>query len=408
MDIEGVDDVPRDQETISRFEQVRWRRDLGAGDDIVLQFYHNYHESDERYTTQPIPIPPLSLQIPVDNDVAGERYDLELQNTLGITRDLRSVWGLGWRMDRVLSTGYLGTEAAVDNRMWRAFFNMEWRAIPSLLFNVGAMWENDDISGSDLSPRIAANYRLTSRQTIRASISHATRNPVLIEEMGNRRVCANIGCIQLISSSGGLDPERMRSREIGYFASFGTNLSLDIRAYRDKLSGLIEGVDRPYPLNPSPFKVVLDFRNIYDAVIEGIETQLSYRPSFKDRILLGYAHTHIKSDNNNDYVNSAPKDSGSLLLIHALPRNYQVSLGYYYVGSMAFTDTKLMKPVRRLDMRLARAYKTRKTEGDIALVFQNLLDGYNEYYPSSKRENVFDTRVYLSFSVHFKQPRQPD
>ena len=85
-----------------------------------------------------------------------------------------------------------------------------------------------------------------------------------------------------------------------------------------------------------------------------------------------------------------------------------MSLGYYYVGSMAFTDTKLMKPVRRLDMRLARAYKTRKTEGDIALVFQNLLDGYNEYYPSSKRENVFDTRVYLSFSVHFKQPRQPD
>ncbi len=403
---EEVDDVPHDQETISRFEQIRWRRDLGGGDDIALQFYHNYHESDERYITQPILIPPLplSLQFPFDNDVAGERYDLELQNTLGITRDLRSVWGLGWRMDRVLSTGYLGTDAAVDNRVWRAFFNVEWRAIPSLLFNAGTMWESDDISGSDLSPRLAVNYRLTPRQTLRASASRATRNPVLIEEMGNSRVCAGVTCIQLISSSGGLEPERMRSYEMGYFAGVSTNLSLDIRTYRDKLSGLIEGYNRPYPLNPIP---VRDFRNRNDAVIKGIEAQFSYRPSFKDRMVLGYAHTHIESTFANFTV-SAPKDSGSLLLVRALPKNYQASLGFYYVGTMGFTDTKPIKPIRRLDMRLARAYKTSKIEGDIALVFQNLLDRYDEYYPSNKRDNVFDTRVYLSFSLHLRPPRQLD
>ena len=396
---EDVEDVPHDQETISRFEQVRWRRDLGGGDDIALQFYHNYHESDERYITQTTPI-----QYAFDNDVAGERYDLELQNTLGITQDLRSVWGLGWRMDRVLSTGYLGTDAAVDNRMWRAFFNMEWRALSSLLFNVGTMWESDDISGSDLSPRIAANYRLTPRQTLRASASRATRNPVLIEEMGNSRVCAGVTCIQLISSSGGLEPEKMRSYEIGYFAAVSTNLSLDIRGYRDKLSGLIEGYDRPYPFNPIS---VLDFVNKNDAVIQGVEAQFSYRPSFKDRMVLGYAHTHINSTFANFNV-SAPKDSGSLLLVHALPKDYQASLGFYYVGTMGFTDTKPIKPIRRLDIRLARAYKTSKTEGDIALVFQNLLDRYDEYYPSNKRDNVFDTRVYLSFSLHLRPPRQLD
>ena len=399
---EEVDDVPRDQETISRFEQVRWRRDLGGGDDIALQFYHNYHESDERYST----LLPVPIQFSFDNDVAGERYDLELQNTLGITRDLRSVWGLGWRMDRVLSTGYLGTDAAVDNRVWRAFFNVEWRAIPSLLFNAGTMWESDDISGSDLSPRIAANYRLTPRQTLRASASRATRNPVSIEEMGNSRVCAGVTCIQLISSSGGLEPERMKSYEIGYFASVGTNLSLDIRSYRDKLSDLIEGYSRPYT-QPPPFNTVRDFRNRNDAVIKGVEAQFSYRPSFKDRIVLGYAHTHIESTFAKFTV-SAPKDSGSLLLVHALPKSYQASLGFYYVGTMGFTDTKPIKPIRRLDMRLARAYKTSKTEGDIALVFQNLLDRYDEYYPSNKRDNVFDTRVYLSFSLHLRPPRQLD
>ena len=400
----------RDQGTISRFEQVRWRRDLGESDNISLQLYHNYHESDEQYTTLPlaIPIAPFSLRIPINNDVTGERYDLELQNTIGINRNLRSVWGLGWRIDKVVAPGYLGTAAALDNRIRRVFVNVEWRATPSLLLNAGSMWENDDISGSDTSPRIALNYQLTSHQTLRASISRATRNPVLVEEVGNSRICVDSACTvydQVILSSGGLKPERMLSREIGYFASVGGNISLDIRVYHDKLSGLIEGYDRPYAADLINSKVG-DFRNGDNAVIKGIETQLSYRPSFKDRVLLGYAYTRIKSD-NADYVNSAPRDSGSLLVIHALPKDYQASLGFYYVGTMAFLDANRAKPVRRLDLRLARPYVTRKTEGNIALVFQNLLDDYNEYYPTSKRKNAFDTRVYLSFSLNFKQPRQP-
>ena len=401
----------RDQGTISRFEQIRWRRDLGKGDNISLQLYHNYHESDEQYTTLPLTIsppmlPPFILQFPINNDVTGERYDLELQNTMGITRDLRSVWGLGWRLDKVVAPGFLGSATALDNRLWRVFANVEWRATPSLLFNVGTMWENDDITGSNTSPRIALNYQVTPRQTLRASISRATRNPVLVEEMGNSRVCSDSACTvynQAILSSGGLKPEKMLSREIGYSVTSGGNISLDIRAYRDKLSGLIEGYERPYAADLIDSEVD-DFRNIGNAVIYGIETQFSYRPSFKDRILLGYAYTRIESD-NNEYVNSAPKDSGSLLVIHALPKNYQASLGFYYVGTMAFLDANRAKPVRRLDLRFARPYMTSKTEGNIALVFQNILDDYNEYYPISKRKNVFDTRVYLSFSFNFKQPR---
>lgn len=398
----------RDQGTISRFEQIRWRRDLGKGDNISLQLYHNYYESDEQYTTLPqaIPIPPFSLQIPINNDVAGERYDVELQNTIGINRDLRSVWGLGWRLDKVVAPGFLGSATALDNRLWRVFANVEWRATPSLLFNAGTMWENDDITGTDTSPRIALNYQITPRQTLRASISRATRNPVLVEEMGNSRICIDSACTvynQAILSSGGLKPERILSREIGYSVSSGGNMSLDIRAYYDELSGLIEGYERPYAADQIDSKVD-DFRNIGNAVIEGMETQVSYRPSFKDRILLGYAYTRIKSD-NDEYVNSAPKDSGSLLVIRALPKDYQASLGFYYVSSMEFLDANRAKPVRRLDLRVARPYMTSKTEGNIALVFQNLLDDYNEYYPIGKRKNVFDTRVYLSFSFNFKQPR---
>jgi iron complex outermembrane receptor protein len=401
-------DGPRDQRVISRFEQLRWQRDLGQGDNVSLQYYHNHHETDEQFVTAPIlisapPLPPFSVVVPINYDVTSERYDLELQNAFSLNRDVRGVWGLGWRMDQVVSPGFLGTDTPQENRSQRVFLNMEWRTTRQLSLNAGAMWEHDQIVGGDISPRIALNYQLTPRQTVRASLSRATRNPVLVEERGNLRFCADSACSvydQFIQSSGGLRPEKTVSREIGYFARVISNLTLDLRAYQDRLSGLISTYVRPYPDLDSEVK---DFRNGDSATVSGIETQTTYRPNFKDRVILGYAYTHIKSsDVDQDYSDSAPRKSGSLLLIHSLSDRYQASLAYYYVGSMAFLDSKRIEPVRRLDLRLARAYRLGKVNGDVALTVQSALGRYYEYYPPTSLQNEFDRRVYISFDMNFR------
>ncbi len=398
-------DGPRDQQVISRYEQIRWQRDLSRGNNLSLQFYHNYHQADERFTTAPvaIPVPPFSIQVPINYDVTSERYDLELQNSFGISRDLRGVWGAGWSVDKVVAPGFLGTSGPQENRAQRVFFNMEWRTTQELAFNAGAMWEHDQLVGGELSPRIALNYQLTPRQTLRASVSRATRNPVLVEEQGNLRYCVNASCSvfdQFILSSGGLKPETIVSREIGYFARVMGNLTLDLRTYQDKLNRLIGTYTRPYPDLDSSVK---DFRNGDDARVDGIEAQITYRPNFKDRLILGYAHMHIKSSNlDQKYSNSAPEASGSLLWMHNLSDRYQASLAYYYVGSMSFLDTKPLKPVRRLDFRLARAYRLGQVNGDVALVVQSALGRYDEYYPpTATLQNQFDRRMYVSFSMNF-------
>ena len=398
-------DGTREQRTISRFEQLRWRRDLGQGNNLSLQLYHNYHEADDQFTTAPISIrvPPFSLQVPINYDVSSERYDLELQNTFGINRDLRGVWGLGWRVDQVLSPGFFATSDLQENRAQRVFLNMEWRMTQDLSLNTGAMWEHDQIVGGDLSPRIALNYQLTSRQTLRASISRATRNPVLVEEQGNLRFCINPSCSvydQFVLSSGGLRPETTVSREIGYFARVIGNLTLDLRVYREKLKGLIGTYVRPYPdLDLS----VKDFRNGDNATVNGAEAQITYRPDFKDRLILGYAHTRIdSSDVDQNYSASAPEASGSLLWIHNLSDRYQASLAYYYVGSMAFLDSKPLDPVRRLDLRLARTYQLGKVDGDVALVVQSALGRYDEYFPPTMQENEFNRRIYISFGMNYR------
>lgn len=405
---DNVSNGPRDQQVISRYEQLRWRRDLGQGNNLSLQFYHNYHETDEQFTTAPIlisapPLPPFSVQVPINYDVTSERYDLELQNAFSISRDLRGVWGVGWRVDQVVSPGFLGTSGPQENRAQRVFLNMEWRTTRDLTLNAGAMWEHDQIVGGDLSPRIALNYQLTPRQTLRASVSRATRNPVLVEEQGNLRFCVNPSCSvfdQFVLSSGGLEPEKTVSREIGYFARVISNLTLDLRVYQDKLSGLIGTYVRPFPDLDTQVK---DFRNGDSATVNGFEAQATYRPNFKDRLILGYAHMHIKSsDVDQNYSDSAPQGSGSLLWIHNLSDRYLASLAYYYVGGMAFLDSKPVEPVRRLDLRLARTYRMGKVNGDIALVVQSALGRYDEYYPPTMQENEFARRMFITLGMNFR------
>ncbi len=409
----SFDDVaspPRDQRTISRFEQLRWQHDLGQGNNFSVQFYHNFNELDEQYEIGPIlvsvpPFPPFTVQIPINSDVTSERYDLELQNAFGLSRDLRGVWGVGWRVDQVVAPGFLGTSERQENRAQRLFLNMEWRTTQKLTLNAGAMWEHDDIVGGDVSPRVALNYQLTPRQTLRASVSRATRNPVLVEERINLRICGDPACNifnQVYLSSGGLEPETIESRDIGYFARVLGNLTLDMRVYQDKLSGLIETYSRPYPQDLVD-STTGDFRNGFNARVNGVETQITYRPNFKDRIILGYAYTHIKSNEDRpNYSASAPQGSGSLLWMHALSDKYQTSLAYYYVGSMAFLDSHQIDPLSRLDLRLARKYGWGKVDGDIALVVQSALGGYDEYYPPAEQTNEFGRRIFISLGMNFR------
>lgn len=409
----SFDDIlnaPRDQQAISRFEQLRWQHDLGQGNNFTLQFYHNYNELDEQFTTAPIlvsvpPIPPFTIQVPINYDVTSERYDLELQNAFGISRELRGVWGVGWRVDQVVSPGFLGTSVRQENRARRIFLNMEWRTTQKLTVNAGAMWEHDEIVGGDLSPRVAFNYQLTQRQTLRASASRATRNPVLVEERGNLRICADPACSlydQIFLSSGGLEPETIVSQDIGYFARVRGNLTLDVRVYQDRLRGLIDIYPRAYPQDLVDSSAD-DFINGYNARVKGVETQITFRPNFRDRVILGYAYTHIESNEGQpNYSESAPQGSGSLLWIHNLSERYLASLAYYYVGSMAFLDSKQVDPVSRLDLRLARKYRWGKVDGDIALVMQSALGGYDEYYPPIMQTNEFDRRMFISFGMNFR------
>jgi iron complex outermembrane recepter protein len=397
-------DVRRDREVISRYGQARWRYALDSGNELSVQLYHNYHESDERYTIGPgLPPPALpTWEIPIVYDVVSERLDLELQHTLSPTSNLRLAWGAGAREDRVVAPGFFRGDGRVENDILRAFGSAEWRIAEPLLLNTGVMIEKNDITGTDTSPRLAVNYRLWPGHTVRYGISRATRNPVLVEEMGYAGACIDPPVcsmfIPTLVASGGLKPETILSREIGYVGNLAAGWVLDMKFFRDHIDRLIAEIDRPaVPVD------VEDYANANYALVTGFELALDARLTPATRAVIGYAYVDIDSEDRfaARYSVSMPRNSGSLLLMHDLSRRFQASLAYYYRDAMRFIDQKPLGVARRLDLRLAARLPVGRSEGEAALIVQNALDSYDEYYPRSRLDNQFDTRVFVTLGWRF-------
>lgn len=400
-------DFPRDQQITSRFEQLRWRYRLASGDDVAIQFYHTHHEWDDQYQTLPITVnipPPVTFTLPVNLDVRSDRYDVEAQHTFSAGKQWRFVWGGGLRRDDNLAPGWLGTTDTVSRRLYRLFGNVEWRIVDPLVFNVGAMYEHYDLTGSNVSPRAALNLHVAPGHTLRIGASSATRQPVTFEEQSNERYCVPLvpGCTvfdQIFLSTATLQPERIDSVELGYLGRLGPALSADLRLYRDQVFDLISNYTHPYPdLNNK----VLDYHNSGKATLIGSELQLQYQPARDTRLIAGLANTQIESNNadGDSYSTSAPRFSASLLAIQQLGSNWTASTAFYYQDHMRFVDYDAvpLDVLRRLDLRLAWRFRMVDGRGELALVLQNVLGEQVVY----KANSLASPTGYLTASFGFR------
>jgi len=390
-------DPIRDERAISRFEQLAWRHRLDGGSEMSLQFYHTHHEWADRYQTLTTPAINLDLK------VASDRYDVEFQHTLVAGETTRFILGAGARLDESQSLAYLGTDRTLSSHLYRLFGSLEWHVTPDWIVNTGVMYEHYDITGGDLSPRLAVNYHLAKEHTLRLSYSGASRQPVVFEESSNARVCltAPPGCAlfdQVYLSSGGLKPEHIDSGEIGYLGRLSPALSLDLRMFHDRIYDLIGAYHPPYPDIDGDTG---DFRNGGKATLLGTELQLQYQPSRETRVILGLANVQIESNNFDDYAytDSAPRNSLNLLAMHQFEADWLISSGFYLHDEVNFLGG-IPDPYRlqRLDVRLARKLHLAGSAGEIALVMQNLLGNK----PAYRNDGISPVLAFVTMNFRFR------
>lgn len=397
----GHPDTLRESKARNNFQQLTWLHTIRENSDIQLSYDHiGRNMADDR--------PFYGLGTWVMDEANINRHELELQHTLITSPANRIVWGVGMRDDLVDSpNNFL---APIRWKEYRLFAHDEWRVTPAAIANIGAMAEKNALGQTRVSPRIAYNYHLTPRHTLRASASVAYRNPEMIEESGNRRFQRGLNDLwQVFRADGGLSLERTFSREIGYFGQLvESGSTLDLRLYHDQIRDII-WVD---PLLGG----VNNFKSDFNATHTGLEGTLNYKLAMHSNLTVNYARQYVDASPSrisdrvvsgnplinalfNAQVNAAlvtyadkyhqtvPQNSASVLFSHDFSDGMQFGAGFYHQDPVRVLDGGSLQPLtRRLDLRVAKRFgmsrskKGKAGSGEIALVIQNALsDHYTDY-----------------------------
>lgn len=429
-----------------------WRKSLDIDHDIKIQAYYSRHESEQDWRTCPptaMFLPQmyalwqsnkqyvyaiLRRQIPsggtpqddalavqalvaiaglganalkptcvtANQNYVESRADIEVQDTYVFTGNLRMVSGLGLREDVGSSQTYLG--GTERNRTWRAFANVEFKALDRVLLNLGGFYERDSLTGSLFSPRAAVNFRLSDNHTLRFVESRAQRKPDIQEQRANwSYYSTNFSkplngategyFFQSAISHGNLRGEKMRSQEIGILSNFpDLGLLVDAKIFSDKMTGLISEklqLTEYLPTNSNSVKLT------------GAEVQASYAPNDRWSVNIGYSHLNTAPSIEVEKTQYARK-SGSIAVSHLWDSGWRTSLAYYGYAANSTGQT----PYGREDLTLMKSYKM---DGGSALT-TSLTLSYLNYKHSSYlvdegkiRDNYFKHpfECYLSLKLTY-------
>lgn len=384
-----------DSHTYSQYQQFKWQRVNAPEDEYSVQFYHNELSINDSYTRTDVPIY-------WNADSVSNRYDVEVQKIKRVNPQLRYVIGASYRLDQVASMLDFSTNKTLDNRIRRLFAHGEYHFNKSLLFNLGLMYEDNDTTGSDLSPQASLNYKLTHQDTLRISVSHAYRTPVIFEQSPNMAVNLPGYYDQLVYNAARVGNESITEYDLGFVGRRHQNdLTYDLKFYYQDITGLINVA------NQTPFPDVdgqaLYFNNFDDAIIRGFETGLNWQLSVGTKFHLTYSHIDIAStDRREDYSKAAPSSSLSLLAMQNFSHGYSGSINLYYRSRMKplarrAYDPPYMEPYTRVDVRFAKNFKVADTTQSAAIVVRNL---FNAHQYSRLLNNV-ERGAYLTYQIKF-------
>ncbi|MNZ35349.1 Vitamin B12 transporter BtuB precursor [compost metagenome] len=321
----------------------------------------------------------------INEDVRESRFDLEIQDTLSLSDNLRLVSGLRYQHDRADSDVYLDGRRSRDT--WSLFSQFEWHIDSHWLLQGGAMLEDDNATSPSLSPRLALNYLITPAHGLRVVYSEAVRSPDMFENHADWQYPvrdlhpAALGQSQAryfasAHGPGNLEQERMRSRELGYnghFADLG--LSLDLKLFYDEIDNLISEPLKVYDFMPS---------NDNRLRLKGAEGELDWRLGLQDRLRLGYAYIEFDATHRIDR-RLTPRHSGSAGWLRDWGHDWSSSLFYY--GADSLNQYRF----ERVDLRLAKRLRLGSGQLELAGVLQQRLDDEPLGWPNN---NYDERRVF--------------
>lgn len=237
------------------------------------------------------------------------------------------------------TNGLLGSVAGatdnVDRWIGALFAEVEWSVLEDLNVTTGVRYNDDELFGGHITPRVYANYQLTPEWTLKGGVSTGYRQPILpdaTEGFGRGTGGPNSPAPHsraLIIGNEDLDPETSTSYELGFvFNSLARDLDASAMLFRtefdDKISefrtcGPTGDSEDPTtwtcPYQGNTYYFLATRENIDKAVMQGVELSLDYgiTPSLTFSSSYTFTESEQKTgDFKGDPLNKIPRHMANL------------------------------------------------------------------------------------------------
>ncbi|NWO05925.1 MAG: TonB-dependent receptor [Alteromonadaceae bacterium] len=345
----------------------------------------------------------------INDSYEDTRIELELQDTLLFSDDLKLVTGTGFRKDILRSqTFFNGREEVYQSRI---FGNLEYTPWHWLTLNAGGNWERTSTTGDDyFSPRVAANFQLTEQQALRFVFSKAVRTPDAFEQnrdygytLANVRSedypeleGSRVGIDEALKAPNAentmdqqLEEERITSYEISYFTQYSMDsalLSLEVRGFRDEMRDMIGGIiqlkewslENEYQIDQKGFELEAS------AEFPGTTMRASYAYLDQDTSYTGA----LDKDQSHILERMSVRHSGSLAVVQDLPWQMKAATTFYWADEF----NRQQEQFERIDIRLAKQFFGPRHNAELAFIMQhylnrqpelssdNVIEDHNQYF----------------------------
>ncbi len=413
-------DVYRDEETSNSYQNIKWEL-LQDNVTTTIQLTHTKQDVDDNFLTDSInqklddifdislfSMLPVDITFEISYDRVSDRIDLELFQNRVLRNDATVIYGASIREDKVYSYYLFNDEDTHRITTNRLFSSIEWKYLEDLIIDIGFMLEDSSYIDHELSGRVSVIKKMDDQHSLRLVTSTATRNPLLYETSGNTQFAIELPAglfpfteIPVVTWKGteGLQPESIRSTEIGLFSEFNNRqITTDIKIFdyklTDQLTGSKETSIDPASGLPLEYRVV---KNYGTTTVKGIEASFNYSPKHKNfRLYGGFSRVENESDI------TALKDSFPVLTTFAgghinFNNKHQLSTAISYAGSMSWIDiNRQLDSHIKLDLRY-QYILNRKYDSHLEIIGHNLYEDYVDYGTSEVQQKSLLMRISSRF-----------
>jgi outer membrane receptor for ferrienterochelin and colicins len=210
------------------------------------------------------------------------------------------------------SENWLGED--LERRLWAVFVQDQFAASDRLTITAGIRFDSYDDVGDATSPRVAAVYHLSEKQTMKIQYARAFRPPTFLETSTKNNT--------IVTGNTEIESETIDNYEFGYIYNDGLSIARATLFFAD-LHKLIV-IDA----SSIPSKYV----NSGEVHVVGTELEYSRKFGRSLKVDGNVTLQQTENEDNENPVADVANVLGNIGVVYQLNRKYGVSAQYRYVG----------------------------------------------------------------------------